>query len=115
MTKHDVEQYLKGLDELQLLHLLNDILKDRRDDKFYDNGDFQYDDVFCIAACSYGSNDNELDPEAIVELYAPVVTEESASERGICNYAECESCKTSLISEGKVANCPVCKTKNFLT
>ena len=115
MTKSDVKKYLQDLNELELVHLVNEVLIQRRDEKSYKNGDFQYDDVFCVASCSFGSTDGVVDDQATVELYAPVVTEESASEAGLCNFSECGRCKTPLISEGKVANCPVCKEKVFLT
>lgn len=86
----------------------------RKNKKEYENGDFQIDDLMCLAICSYGSNDGVVDKKAIKELYASPLLNE-AEEDCLCEQGKCENCNTELISFAQVVECPICSEKVFLT
>lgn len=115
ISREDVKSYLESQDEIAVAEILYEVFCQRRDDKHYEGGDFQYDDVMCLALCSFGSSNGELDESSIVELYAPIIVDEAEKESCLCEQGVCPQCKAELISSGKVAKCPICNTKAFLT
>ena len=115
MKDQEIINALSSLDEMRLLRILDEVLRQRRIEKNYDNGDFQIDDAFVVGVGSFGSMDKQTDPQATLDIYARVGADEIVTEAGLCNYADCERCKTSLISDGKTATCPICLTENGFT
>ncbi|MEL7024557.1 MAG: hypothetical protein AAGL69_12500 [Pseudomonadota bacterium] len=114
MTDEELIAELADLPASRLMTLLNTALSDRAKKKVYANGDTQYDDVICVATCTFGSNDGIVDECAIVEVCAQptndAVVLDDFSEQG-----RCEVCSTLLIANAKKAVCPICGTVNHLT
>ena len=108
-----VQVFLQSLDDKDLVRLLQEVFVLRRNDKIYETGDFQYDDVMCLALCSFGSFNGKVDSKAIIELYAS--EGDGEKENNLCEQGVCPTCKSELISASKTASCPICRSNVFLT
>lgn len=119
ISKDDVIRYIESLGEAEAVELCHIALKNRRRKVERASGDFQIDDAYCIATCTFGRYEGKIDEEVIVELYAkpPVSLVSSApgSSEVLSEQGECSLCGVSLISYIKRAVCPVCDTENYLT
>ncbi len=118
ITKNDIIQFITNLGETEAVELCFDALNSRRTKHQFENGDFEIDDVFCIAQCSFGSFEGEVDKRATIELYAKSYRENispPSTKYGLNQMGKCEFCKVELMSYDKWVICPVCETKNELT
>lgn len=117
ITRDDVIDYLSSLGEAEAADLIFESLNHKRIEKKYENGDFQIDDAFTIATCTFGSSHGEIDEEAIIEIYAkpsdPNIKPNKKSK--LSEQGACSLCKANLISYEKWVTCPICGTKNDLT
>lgn len=110
-----LEQVLADLSTKELAELLSLVFANRRERKTYKNEDFQFDDVLCLAKCSFGSNSGVVDEEAIIELYASPSTDEAEDEGVLSEQGSCGVCKAWLVSSAQIAHCPICGEKAYLT
>ncbi len=116
ITKKDVIDFIKSLGEAEAAELCLEAFKHKRIESHYENGDFQIDDAYSLAICTFGSNSGEVDEEAIIQLYAQSYDNTSPlPEDGFDQMGECEFCKAELISYDKWVVCPICKKQNGLT
>lgn len=116
ITKKEVIDFFKTLGEAEAAELCLEAFNHKRIENYYENGDFQIDDAYSLAICTFGSNEGKIDKEAIVQLYAksydntPPKRDDGFDQMGLCDF-----CKTELISYEKRVICPVCKKKAGLT
>ena len=116
MKRERIIDYLSNLSESELTQLVYESTQSKREEKRYENGDFEITDVFILATCSFGVYKGKTDDKAIVEVYAPPYDGNITDIGGpITLQGECPLCKTSLISYVKRVACPICKTETYLT
>ncbi len=77
IDKDEVVTFLSSLSDANLVDVFYKSTHSRRQDKKYENGDFQIDDAFVIGIASYGSYEGRNDDEAEVELLSLPVNFES--------------------------------------
>ncbi len=116
MNREQVINYLRDLSESEMAQIIHESAQTRREEMFYSNGDFQIDDAFALATCTFGAFGGNLDDGAIVELFAPAFDVDKPMIAGsLTEQGQCSKCKVRLISHYKRVLCPICKTENNLT
>ncbi len=116
VTKEEVIEFFKSLGEAEAAELCLEAFKHKRIESHYGDGEFQIDDAYSLAICTFGSSHGEIDKEAIVQLYAKSSEKiQPTPEDGFDQMGQCDFCKTELISYEKRVICPVCMRKAGLT
>ncbi len=116
MERDKVVEYISSLSESELGQLINEAVQSRRVEKYFDDEDFEVEDVFVLASCTFGKYKGKVDVKANIEVYAPPASGDLSRVSGpISEQGSCPKCKTHLISSLKLVTCPICKTEVELT
>jgi hypothetical protein len=105
-----VVEYLCGLPDREFIELMHKVFSAKADDKVFENGEYSFDRM-CLATTSYGVYEGVAEPPAI-NLIGQVADEVAQVPwDALCQFGQCETCGSTVISVGKLAVCPVCSTE----
>jgi hypothetical protein len=110
--KQQAVDFIRSLNEQQLVDFFYEALADRRVQNTYDDG-FEIE-TWCLVQSQFGSYQNKPDDAAIHEFTAlPIEAlrddKELQSIKVITQQGRCEQCQTDVLSVCKRASCPVCE------
>ncbi len=115
MNREKLVGHLSSLSVAELGDIINAVSRNLRKDKEFEGGDFEYDDILCLALCSFGAFKGEMDETAIIEVYSGAADETCLPGTPLTEQSTCNVCGVSLVSNSKRVNCPICYAPNELT